>query len=549
MTYTELVTEVTELLGLTSTTDLARVGRAINRKYKEISSSLGIKHTSRRTTVQATMTPGVSTLQFTSCEKLVNIFNRSSTPYVQLEDVTKDELQAQMPFNASDTPTQYAIQQIASDSVTVLLNCTPQTALTLYADVYSTAATLSGTDEPVFSESYHDILISAVLIDEYLKLEKPSLSAVAERHVEKRMGELRHWIAVSTTKKDYQGKTGAAGATAFGGGGSGSGGSVDGASSWTQTGLITFDRDPLAPFAVDPSSAVVTNLDADKLDGLDSTAFALIAHKTRHQDGGADEISVTGLSGLLADSQTPLAHSAALLTSGTVPDARFPATLPAVSGVNLTALNASNLASGTVADARMSGATFKAGDGAVGTPSLTFANEPDCGLYKEGTNAIAIATAGVKALGFDSTQFIDSPTQPRCRAYKSSAVQSINDSTFTAVTLDAESYDVGVMHDNVTANTHVTVPTGGDGLYLITAQASFAANATGVRALELKKSGTAITDTQIVAANVVQYVPLQDIQVLVAGDYIEMFAFQSSGGNLNVVNGATATFLTLVKLW
>jgi hypothetical protein len=29
------------------------------------------------------------------------------------------------------------------------------------------------------------------------------------------------------------------------------------------------------------------------------------AHKTRHQDGGADEISVTGLSGLLADPQTP----------------------------------------------------------------------------------------------------------------------------------------------------------------------------------------------------------------------------------------------------
>jgi len=29
----------------------------------------------------------------------------------------------------------------------------------------------------------------------------------------------------------------------------------------------------------------------------------LEAHKTRHQDGGADEISVTGLSGLLADDQ------------------------------------------------------------------------------------------------------------------------------------------------------------------------------------------------------------------------------------------------------
>ena len=31
-------------------------------------------------------------------------------------------------------------------------------------------------------------------------------------------------------------------------------------------------------------------------------------HKLTHQDGGNDEISLTGLSGLVGDSQTPLAH-------------------------------------------------------------------------------------------------------------------------------------------------------------------------------------------------------------------------------------------------
>jgi hypothetical protein len=41
------------------------------------------------------------------------------------------------------------------------------------------------------------------------------------------------------------------------------------------------------------------------------------------------------------------------LASGTLPDARFPATLPAASGANLTSLNASNLASGTVPIARI----------------------------------------------------------------------------------------------------------------------------------------------------------------------------------------------------
>jgi hypothetical protein len=47
------------------------------------------------------------------------------------------------------------------------------------------------------------------------------------------------------------------------------------------------------------------------------------------------------------------ALNASNLTSGTVPDARFPATLPAASGVNLTALNATNIASGTLANARL----------------------------------------------------------------------------------------------------------------------------------------------------------------------------------------------------
>jgi hypothetical protein len=53
--------------------------------------------------------------------------------------------------------------------------------------------------------------------------------------------------------------------------------------------------------------------DFTKLDGIEAGADVTAnhnpkAHKTSHQDGGADEISVAGLSGLLADGQTPLAH-------------------------------------------------------------------------------------------------------------------------------------------------------------------------------------------------------------------------------------------------
>ena len=50
------------------------------------------------------------------------------------------------------------------------------------------------------------------------------------------------------------------------------------------------------------------------------------------------------------------------LASGTVPDARFPATLPALNGSALTALNATQLTSGTVPDARFP-STLPAADG------------------------------------------------------------------------------------------------------------------------------------------------------------------------------------------
>ena len=73
-----------------------------------------------------------------------------------------------------------------------------------------------------------------------------------------------------------------------------------------------------------------------------------------------DTIDTSNSSGNITVSR-PLAGSGASLTalnateltSGTIPDARLPATLPAKSGVNLTALNATELTSGTIPIARI----------------------------------------------------------------------------------------------------------------------------------------------------------------------------------------------------
>lgn len=67
----------------------------------------------------------------------------------------------------------------------------------------------------------------------------------------------------------------------------------------TITGLHTFDRDPSAPFAVSANSAVVTNLDADKLDGLDwSTAFTWASYTpTWAGSGGSPSVGNGTISG------------------------------------------------------------------------------------------------------------------------------------------------------------------------------------------------------------------------------------------------------------
>jgi len=52
---------------------------------------------------------------------------------------------------------------------------------------------------------------------------------------------------------------------------------------------------------------------------LQSLATNLLAHKTQHENGGEDEISVSGLSGELADEQTPKAHHASHEWDGSDP--------------------------------------------------------------------------------------------------------------------------------------------------------------------------------------------------------------------------------------
>lgn len=73
----------------------------------------------------------------------------------------------------------------------------------------------------------------------------------------------------------------------------------------TVTGLKTYDRDPNPPFAVSAGSAVVPNLDADKIDGYEASALAVLAENE----------TVTG--NWTISGSTTLSAVAALTLSGT----------------------------------------------------------------------------------------------------------------------------------------------------------------------------------------------------------------------------------------
>ncbi len=121
---------------------------------------------------------------------------------------------------------------------------------------------------------------------------------------------------------------------------------------------------------------------------------------------------------------------------------------------------------------------------------------------------------------------------------KRTAVQSISNNSATIVNWDSEDRDDGGFHDNSTNNTRLTVPTGGEGWYLIIGKAYWANNATATRVAQIRKNGTTMIDSEVktaVANSALESVSkVSTLAYLVATDYVEMSVYQDSGGNLNL---------------
>lgn len=151
---------------------------------------------------------------------------------------------------------------------------------------------------------------------------------------------------------------------------------------------------------------------------------------------------------------------------------------------------------------------------------------------------------------FSSTATADAAYAPRLaagvRAHRS-GLQTVATATSTAVLLNAETEDTSSFHDLVTNVSRITVPATRAGLYLITAQISWAATAATTRVTaNLRLNGTTFLAeyTANGTAAALTHCPTSSLERLAVGDYIELMAYQTSGGNLDI-NGADRTFTWL----
>ena len=166
---------------------------------------------------------------------------------------------------------------------------------------------------------------------------------------------------------------------------------------------------------------------------------------------------------------------------------------------------------------------------------------------------MAITTPYVFTAGDDATSarlntrssaISELQSPPRCRAYQSAA-QTLTTAVSAAVTLDAEDIDTEAIHSTVTNNSRMTIVTAGR--YRVMAGVTFSSNATGYREVLVKKNGTTVFYIRSATTSAgAPCLTTTDEVLCSAGDYIEMYALQTSGGNLNLGTGSSATWLHVV---
>jgi hypothetical protein len=184
------------------------------------------------------------------------------------------------------------------------------------------------------------------------------------------------------------------------------------------------------------------------------------------------------------------------------------------------------------------------------TVGLQIATAP---RYPETDEGLAVATMGRQSQNFYThsqpisgssvgshshtlSDITDSPDfDISARAYNSSNFTHNSTGNWLSITLDSERWDTDTIHSTVSNTGRLTCKTAGK--YLIIGQASFAANATGRRRLQIVLNGTTTIGYVVVdnlgASTVVRF-EVVTVYNLSVNDYVQLQAWQNSGGNLDI---------------
>ena len=126
---------------------------------------------------------------------------------------------------------------------------------------------------------------------------------------------------------------------------------------------------------------------------------------------------------------------------------------------------------------------------------------------------------------------------------------SIANNTVQIITWNTEAFDTDSYHDNVSNASRITVPSGKTGYYQVIAALHYIGNATGQRQIRLDKNGV-FTSNVIVSANGTGDTAFvySETFYLTAADYLEISAYQNSGGALNISVNNTESFFSITYL-
>jgi hypothetical protein len=122
--------------------------------------------------------------------------------------------------------------------------------------------------------------------------------------------------------------------------------------------------------------------------------------------------------------------------------------------------------------------------------------------------------------------------------------QATANNTWAVIAFNAEFWDerpTGISEQHSTSSNTTRLTCRVAGKYLVFGEAIFASNTSGNRSLTIRKNGAALGDWEATVAQVPNVggwatdMQISTVLDLAVGDYVELCALQSSGGNLNIL--------------